>query len=29
MSTMPGKYEILYGPSSDLTTLQKLNYEIK
>jgi beta-glucosidase len=29
MATMPGKYEILYGPSSDLTTLQKLNYEIK
>jgi beta-glucosidase len=29
MATMPGKYEILYGPSSDLTTLKKLNYEIK
>jgi beta-glucosidase len=29
MATMPGKYEILYGPSSDLSTLKKLNYEIK
>ena len=29
MATMPGKYEILYGPSSDLTVLKSLKYEIK
>ena len=28
MATMPGKYEILYGPSSDLSVLKKLNYQI-
>ncbi len=29
MATMPGKFEILYGPSSDLTVLKSLKYEIK
>jgi len=29
MATIPGKYEILYGPSSDLTVLKSLKYEIK
>ena len=29
MATMPGNYEILYGPSSDLTVLKSLKYEIK
>ena len=29
MATMPGKYESLYGPSSDLTVLKSLKYEIK
>ena len=28
MATMPGQYEILYGNSSDLTTLKKLKYQI-
>jgi beta-glucosidase len=29
MHAMPGQYEILYGPSSDLTVLKSLKYEIK
>ena len=29
MATMPGKFEILYGPSSDLSILKKINYELK
>lgn len=28
MTTMPGQYEILYGNSSDLSTLKKLKYQI-
>lgn len=28
MTTMPGQYEILYGASSDLSTLKKLKYQI-
>jgi len=28
MAAMPGKYEILYGPSSDLAVLRKLNCQI-
>ena len=28
MATMPGKYEILYGPSSDMNDLKKLKYQI-
>jgi beta-glucosidase len=28
MATMPGQYEILYGPSSDMNDLKKLKYQI-
>ena len=28
MATMPGQYEILYGTSSDLNVLKKLNYQV-
>ncbi len=29
MATTPGKFEILYGPSSDMSVLKKINYELK